>query len=123
MKIFRGLVLVLFCTCSPVFADTLINAWTNPISGNWEDLKWSLGIRPGSGQTIMLTNQGWKAIAIGPNSVQNFSQTLNVSNAILGGYTDSFNLLLLNYAGYAVPLTAGSINVGSNSAITALASV
>jgi hypothetical protein len=85
MKIFRGLVFVLFCTCSPVFADTLINAWTNPSSGNWEDLKWSLGIRPGSGQSIMLTNQGWKAIAIGPNTVQNFSETLNVSSVILGG--------------------------------------
>jgi len=41
----------------------------------------------------MITNQGWKAIAIGPNTSQNFSQTLNVSSVILGGYTDSFNVL------------------------------
>ncbi len=123
MKIKRGLILLLFCTQSSVFADPLINAWTNPASGNWEDLKWSLGVRPGSGQSIMLTNQGWKAVAIGPNTVQNFSDTLDVSSVTLGGYTDSFNLLLLNYAGFETPLVAGSVNVGTNSGITALASV
>jgi len=32
------------------------------------------------------------------NTGQNFPQTLSVSNVILGGYTDSFNLLLLNNA-------------------------
>jgi len=57
MKIFRGLLFVLFCTSSPVFADTLINARTNPASGNWEDLKWSLGIRPGSGQSSLSKGQ------------------------------------------------------------------
>ncbi len=100
----------------------VINSWTNATSGNWQDPKWSLGIRPGSSQTIMLTNQGWKAVAIGANTTQNFPQSLNVSNVFLGGYTDSFNVLLLNYAGYEVPLTAGSITVGSNSAMTILAS-
>lgn len=91
MKTIRGLVFVVFCTLSSsLFADSPINAWTNPVSGNWEDLKWSLGIRPAADQAIMLTNQGWKAIAIGPNTVQNFPETLDVSNVILGGYTDSF---------------------------------
>jgi hypothetical protein len=123
MKIFRRLVLVLCCTCSAVFADPLINAWTNPASGNWEDLKWSLGIRPGPDQSIMLTNQGWKAIAIGPNTVQNFSETLDVSSVILGGYTDSFNTLLLNYAGFETRLIAGSLIIGTNSGVTMLASV
>jgi len=38
MKIPHGLVFVLCCTSSPVFADTpLINAWTKPTSGNWDD--------------------------------------------------------------------------------------
>jgi len=106
MKIFRGWVLVLFCTCSAVFADTPINAWNNPTSGNWEDLKWSLGSRPGPGQTIMLTNQGWKAIAIGSATASSFPQSLNVDSVIVSGYTDSFNVLLLNYAGTAVPLRA-----------------
>jgi hypothetical protein len=123
MKIIRGLLFVLFCNCAPVCAVTLINAWTNPASGNWEDLKWSLGLRPGPGQTVMLTNQGWKAIAIGSITVHQFSETLDVSSVILGGYTDSFNTLLLNYAGFETPLVTGSVNVGTNSGVTALASV
>jgi hypothetical protein len=100
-----------------------VNIWTNPISGNWEDLKWSLGVRPASGQTIIITNQGWKAVAIGSNTVQNFPETLSVSNVVLGGYTDSFNVLLLDYAGFAVPLTTALITVGTNSAVTALGSI
>lgn len=123
MKIFRGLVFVLGCISAPVFASPLINAWTSPASGNWEDLKWTLGTRPGSGQSILLTNQGWKAVAIGPSTVQNFPETLDVASVILGGYTDSFNVLLLNFAGFKVPLTTGSMNVGTNSGVTALASV
>src|SRR5207237_7667358 len=107
----------------------LVNNWTNPASGNWEDLKWSLGILPASNQTIMITNQGWKAVAIGPNTVQNFAQTLSVSNVFLGGYTDSFNVLLLNYAGLQTPLVigptnyySGSLVVGSNSSVMMLSS-
>jgi hypothetical protein len=125
MKIFHRLVFGLFCSClsCSVFADPIINAWISPTSGNWEDSqKWSLGSPPASGQTIMLTNQGWKAIAIGPNTASS-PAALDVSSVILGGYTDSFNLLLLNYAGFETPLQAGSINVGTNSGITALASV
>src|SRR4051812_38309185 len=128
MKIFYRLVFGLFYTSLsfsfPVFADPIINAWISPTSGNWEDSQnWSLGSPPASGQTIMLTNQGWKAIAIGPNTPANFPTTLDVSSVILGGYTDSFNLLLLNYAGFETPLVTGSMNVGTNSGITALSSV
>ncbi len=100
-----------------------LNAWLNPGSGDWQDqTAWSLGILPARDQTIMITNQGWKAIAIGPATSQNFPQSLNVASVILGGYTDSFNVLLLNYAGLEVPLTAGTISIGTNSGITALGS-
>jgi len=100
------------------------NSWIKPGSGDWQDASaWSLESLPAPGQTIMLTNQGWKAIAIGPATSQNFPESLNVAAVILGGNTDSFNLLLLNYAGYETPLLAGSVNAGTNSGITALASV
>src|SRR3954470_3614453 len=124
MKTLRGLAcILLFCTHS-AFADSPINAWIKSGSGDWqEQTSWSLGALPGPGQSIMLTNQGWKAIAIRPSTVQSFPDSLNVSSVILGGYTDSFNILLLNYAGYEVPLTTGSMNVGTNSGITALASI
>jgi hypothetical protein len=124
MRTICALTFLTICNWTCVLADSLvINAWTNPVSGYWEDLKWSLGVQPGPGQTIMITNQGWKAVGIGTNTTQKFPGTLDVSSVILGGYTDSFNTLLLNYAGLEVPLTTGSMNVGSNSAVTVLASV
>src|SRR5437899_8454453 len=121
-----GLLVVIstICCCSSRQAAAETNNWISPASGNWEQAQnWSLGLPPGPGQTIMLTNQGWKAVAIGPNTSQNFPETLDVSSVILGGYTDSFNLLLLNYSGFETPLQAGSVNVGTNSGVTALASI
>ena len=125
MKTTRGLVFLLYCThFFTGLADTPINAWIKPGSGDWQDqTAWSLGVLPAPNQTIMLTNQGWKAIAIGPSTAPNFSGSLDVSSVILGGYTDSFNLLLLNYAGFEVPLTTGNLLVGTNSGVTVLASV
>ena len=108
MKTFCGLVLLILGSCTSVFADSPFNAWTNATSGNWENPKWSLGVRPGPGQTITLTNQGWKAIAIRASTAQNFPESLNVANVIVSGYTDSFNVLLLNYAGTDVPLRAAN---------------
>jgi hypothetical protein len=98
------------------------NAWTNATSGNWQDMHWSLGILPEPGQTVLLTNTGWKAIAINPATAANFPQTLNPASIYLGGYTDSFNLLLLNYAGFTVPLTVNSLVIGTNAGLTAFSS-
>jgi hypothetical protein len=120
MKLIFALLAAAFL--SPSFAQ-VSNSWIKAGSGNWEDqTAWSLGILPSSGQAVLITNQGWKAVAIGASTTQNAPQSLNVGSVILGGYTDSFNLLLLNYAGYGVPLTAGSISVGTNSGITSFAS-
>jgi len=33
---------------------------------DWEDLSWSLGVRPGAGQTILITNGNWKAVQLKP---------------------------------------------------------
>jgi hypothetical protein len=115
-------VILLVGWLTPAFAQ-VTNSWIKPTSGNWEDqTAWSLGSLPASDQTVAITNQGWKAVAIGASTTQSYSNSLNVGSVILGGYTDSFNLLLLNYAGFEVPLTAGSITVGTNSGIIALAS-
>ncbi len=56
----------------------------------------------------MLTNQGWKAVAIGPATSESFPESLNVESVIIAANTDSFNLLLLNYAGTAAPLQASN---------------
>src|SRR3982751_5268489 len=60
----------------PLTLYSQINAWTNSGNGNWEDLRWSLGQRPGPGQLIQITNSGWKAVAINSGTVQSFSQSL-----------------------------------------------
>src|SRR3954470_14979698 len=104
----------------PSLRAQTVNVWTNPASGNWEDMRWSLGARPAAGESIMLTNSGWKAIAISSGTTQNFPQTLTPYSITLGAYTDSFNVLLLNYAGYAVPLTVSQFVINSNSSVTAL---
>jgi hypothetical protein len=98
------------------------NAWTSPSSGHWEDPDWSLGVLPGPNQAILFTNAGWKALAIGPNTSQNYPQTMNVDSITVSSPTNSYNVLLLNYAGYQTPLSANMITLGSNAVITLLAS-
>jgi hypothetical protein len=95
------------------------NSWINPGSGNWEDSpSWSLGIPPGTNQSIFLTNAGWKAVAIGPNTANNFPQTLNIDSITISSPTNSFNSLLLNFVGVGSPLVANSVTLNTNSVIT-----
>ncbi len=99
------------------------NAWTNSISGNWEDPDWSLGTLPGPNQAILFTNAGWKALAIGPTTAESYPQSMDVDSITVASPTNSFNVFLLNYAGYQTPLTANAISLGSNTVMTILASV
>ncbi len=94
------------------------NAWTSPTSGNWQDASWSLGAVPGTNQDILLTNSGWKAVQIGSATAQNFPQSLNVDSVVISSPTNSFNTLLLNFAGAANPLTVKTFSVASNSGVT-----
>jgi hypothetical protein len=102
-------------------AHAQMNSWTNRTSGNWQDAYWSLGILPGTNQTVWITNSGWKALAIGPETSKEFPQTLTVDSITISSPADSVNTLLLNYAGFQRPLTVRSLSVGSNSAMTLLA--
>src|SRR5882757_430470 len=83
-----------------------MNSWINPTSGSWDQASsWSLGALPGSSQSVMITNSGWKAVAINPSTPVNFPASMTVSNLTIRGAWDTENTLLLNYAGTAVPLT------------------
>ncbi|HZV33973.1 MAG TPA: hypothetical protein VFB72_05305, partial [Verrucomicrobiae bacterium] len=78
----------------------------NPLSGAWDDAtSWSLGVLPGSLQSVMITNSNWKAVAINPSTPINFPDSMTVSNLTISGSTNTENTLLLNYFGTAVPLT------------------
>lgn len=48
----------------PFTGAAQFNSWTNPASGNWHDPSWSLGMPNSSQDFIMITNYGWKAVAI-----------------------------------------------------------
>lgn len=98
------------------------NVWVGAGSGNWQDASWSLGILPGTNQTIWVTNYGWKAVQIGSGTAVSYPQSLNVDSVVIASPTNSFNSLLLNYAGADVPLTVKTMSVASNSAVTMFSS-
>jgi hypothetical protein len=84
----------------------LINNWTNPVSARWESPSWSLGILPASDQTVIITNDGYKAVDIDSVTFADFPHSLTVSNLIVSAPTNALTTLLLNYAGTAAPLKA-----------------
>jgi hypothetical protein len=91
-------------TAIPILAQ--VNSWTGATSGNWDQASsWSLGVLPSSSQSVMITNSGWKAVAINPSTPENFPASMTVSNLTIRGAWDTENTLLLNYFGTAVPLT------------------
>lgn len=98
--------------CSAVSLPAQINSWTNPRSAGWESASWSLGVLPGTNQTILITNADWKAVGITPATAQDFAQTLSIASLTISSPTNSFNTLLLNFAGPDRPLVIG---VDSNS--------
>ena len=121
--------LILCCCNATAFGQT--NSWTNVASGNWEDPHWSLGVLPGTNQTILLTNAGFKAVESVPARCSLIPQTLRRrGSAPLRPRRTPFNTLLLNYAGNAAhPLVdwrhrilTGALIVNSNSAVTVLSS-
>src|SRR5438874_6588542 len=82
-----------------------VNSWINPASGNWDQASsWSLGVLPGSSQSVLITNSGWKAVAINPSTPTNFPDSMTVGSLTIRGAWDTVNTLLLNYVGTGIPL-------------------
>ena len=106
----------LLCITHSSSAQT--NSWIASGSGNWQDSSWSLGLLPGANQDIAITNAGWKAIAIGPNTAANFLPTLTVDSITISSPTNTVNSLLLNFVGVGSPLIANSVTLNENSVIT-----
>jgi hypothetical protein len=98
------------------FADA--NSWLKPTSGNWEEPYWSQGVLPNYGHSVMITNAGWKAVQIAPSTAQYFPDSLNVYSITVLSPVDSYNTLLLNYAGFDRPLTVNySLTIGGGAAM------
>jgi hypothetical protein len=112
------------CLNAPMLAAGAENSWIKPTSGFWEEpASWSLGVLPDATQSVMFTNAGWKALAIGANTAQNFPQSMRVQSLRVGAPVDSFNTLLMNWSGFEQPLQTTSLTVGSNSFVVVRGSV
>jgi hypothetical protein len=85
-------------------AEAQTNSWTNSASANWEAPYWSLGALPDSTQSILITNDGYKAVGVFPSTVANFPDSLTIGSLQLAAPVNASTMLLLNYAGSAVPL-------------------
>jgi len=100
------------------------NIWTNLASGSWHEPTWSLGVLPAIDQRgIIFTNSGSKALTIDSTTARDHPATLSISNLLVGSFGDSFNSLLLSYAGLQSPLQVeDKLSLGSNSMLITLAS-
>src|SRR5439155_10859951 len=81
------------------------NDWTKPTSGNWEEPYWSLGELPSTNHSLIrIINPGYKAVAINYATTINYPDSLHIGSLTIDAAVDSYNTLLLNYAGLATPL-------------------
>lgn len=94
------------------------NSWTSSANGNWEDLSWSLGVRPDSSQQIAITNSGSKTVAIGPSTLAGYPGSLTVDSLTILGSPTSTNILLLNSVGSTISLRVLTrLNIGPNAIV------
>ena len=99
------------------------NSWTKPTSGDWqEQAYWSLGVLPDATQDIQFNNPGWKALAIGAQTAQNFPLSMQIGALTVAAPADSYNTLLMNFSGFELPLQTTSLFVHSNSSVVVLSS-
>jgi len=101
----------------------VVNSWTKPTSGDWDDPSaWSLEVPPSSSQSVLIANSGWKAVAINPSTPVNFPDSMTVRNlTIRTAFGGATNTLLLNYAGTTTPLRVlNNLNVETNGRVLML---
>ena len=119
-RICRNLSCISFlCFVATAPAVTLVNSWIKSTSGPWQELpSWSLGELPDAAQDVLITNANWKAVEINAQTAQNFSDSMTVHSVRVSAPPDSFNTLLMNFAGFGRPLQTGGINIETNGALT-----
>ena len=111
------LVVLALATASPASrADT--NEWLKPDSGYWQEPYWSLGRLPTNQDVVLFGNSGFKALAIGYSTVTSAPQSLSIQSLLIEAPANSFNLLLLNFAGFTLPLSVSSnLVIGTNGSL------
>jgi T5SS/PEP-CTERM-associated repeat protein len=109
---------VVICT----LANGQVNSWTNNAGDKWETgSDWSLGIAPGSGQSIFVTNANIKTVLIDTITSVSFPATMTIADVTVSAPSNSLNTLSLLNAGSATPLNCGqSVTVGAGGAIAVM---
>lgn len=105
-------------------APAQTNSWTKATSGQWHEPHWSLGVLPDNTQNqIIITNSGWKSVAIDATTASDFPASLSISNLQVTSPPDSLNTLMLDYASLNSPLRVEhDFYLGSNAHLVALGS-
>lgn len=101
MKLLAFIVVSASVGLSQATAQT--NFWYWETSAPWESPYWSLGMLPGSSQSVAIPNPGYKAVALNYATVANHPESLTISNLHVSAPDPGFSTLLLNHAGLAVP--------------------
>ena len=97
----------------------VVNSWINPGSGAWEDgANWSLGSRPASGQSVAITNGGYKGVGISSATVSGFPGSMTVNNLSISAPGSALSALILNYFGTEIPLRVQNYGeIGANGSL------
>lgn len=100
-----GALIFICCGTVSFCAVGQTNRWTGPVSEDWEDHHWSLGVLPGANQTIIFANPHSKTLTIGTNTSKNYPQTLTIGSLYISSpKTNTVNTLFLNDSGLQTPL-------------------
>jgi hypothetical protein len=111
--------LVLLSVCGSALAQ--VNSWTLPSSAPWESMSWSLGVLPGSAQSVVITNAGYKAVGISSSTVSGYPDSLTLDSLTVSAPTNGYSTLLLNYFGTGTPLNVlDRCTIGTNGSIVNL---
>ena len=111
----------LMLSALPGFAATQVNIWTNEAGGKWESANWLLGVPPDASQSVQIFNDPSKSVTVDAVTTATAPASLNVDDLLVRSYSDSVNMLLLDHADLATPLTvANGLTIGANGVLANL---
>src|SRR6185436_12753488 len=113
------LALIIWVGPGALIQAQVVNSWINPGSGAWEDgTNWSLGSRPASGQSVAITNAGYKGVGISSATVSGFPGSMTVNNLSISAPGSALSALILNYFGTEIPLRVQNYaEIGANGSL------
>lgn len=96
------------------------NDWTNSSgAGRWDDPMWSLGVLPGSNQTVRITNNISEIVKADASTSVNYPNSLNIGSLVMWAPDGVTNTLVLDSLTANAPFRINrDLDLGTNSVIT-----